>query len=75
MAIGTYWATAHRQIFSKEILYNILFCNHYYSPLNTFIRKGKDPDPHADPGGSKTYGSGTLFLHHANVGKKTKEQT
>ncbi len=22
-----------------------LFCNHYFSPLNTFMRKGKDPDP------------------------------
>ncbi len=26
----------------------ILFCNHYYSPLNTFMRKGKDPEP-VDP--------------------------
>jgi len=23
----------------------ILFCKHYFSPLNTFMRKGKDPDP------------------------------
>jgi hypothetical protein len=26
----------------------ILFCSHYFSPLKTFIRKGKDPEP--DPG-------------------------
>jgi hypothetical protein len=23
----------------------MLFCRHYFSPLNTFMRKGKDPDP------------------------------
>ncbi len=23
----------------------ILFCKHYFSPLNTFMRKGKDPHP------------------------------
>jgi hypothetical protein len=28
----------------------ILYCRHYFSPLNTFMRKGKDPDPYyADP--------------------------
>jgi hypothetical protein len=38
----------------------MLFCRHYFSPLNTFMRNGKDPDPdywirireaqkHADP--------------------------
>ncbi len=28
-----------------------LFCHYYFRPLNTFIRKGKDPepDPHPDP--------------------------
>ncbi len=46
----------------------MLFCRHYYSPLNTFMRKGKDPeperdpyiclmDPDPDPGGPKTCGS------------------
>ncbi len=39
-----------------------LFCRHYFRPLNTFLRKGKDPDPHLwlmdpDPGGPKTCGS------------------
>jgi hypothetical protein len=42
------------------------FVKHYFSPLKTFMRKGKDPeldlDPHlllmdSDPGGPKTYGS------------------
>jgi hypothetical protein len=23
----------------------ILFCEHYFNPLNTFVRKGKEPDP------------------------------
>jgi hypothetical protein len=27
----------------------ILFCNHYFSQLNTFMRKGKDPDPCPEP--------------------------
>ncbi len=27
----------------------ILFCKHYFSPLNTFMSKGKDPDPEQDP--------------------------
>ncbi len=41
----------------------MLFCRHYFSPLNTFMRKGKDPDPEPetylrqmDPGGPKTCG-------------------
>ncbi len=24
----------------------IIFCKHYFSPLNTFMRKGKEPDPY-----------------------------
>jgi hypothetical protein len=24
----------------------MLFCRHYFSLLNTFMRQGKDPDPH-----------------------------
>jgi hypothetical protein len=27
-----------------------------FQSLNTFMRKGKVPDPDADPGGPKTYG-------------------
>ncbi len=51
-----------------------LFCNHYFSPLNKFVRKSKDPEPHPeldfdpdpyiwlmdpDLGGPKTCGSGS----------------
>ncbi len=40
----------------------MLFCRHYFSPLNTFMRKGKDPNPHfwlmdPDPKGPKICGS------------------
>ncbi len=27
----------------------ILFCKHYFSPLKTFLRNGKDPEPDTDP--------------------------
>ncbi len=40
-----------------------VFCKHYFSPLNTFTRQGKAPDPYLGltyPGGPKTYGSGKL---------------
>ncbi len=51
----------------------ILFCKHYFSPINTFLRKGKDPDPETDPdpclwlmdpvpGGPETCGSGSPTL-------------
>ena len=49
-----------------------LFCKHYFSPLNIFMRKGKDPDPYLwlmdpDSGGPKTCvssgsGSPTAYL-------------
>jgi hypothetical protein len=32
--------------FFATILCQNLFCRHYFSPLNTFMRKGTDPDPH-----------------------------
>jgi hypothetical protein len=42
---------------------------YYFTPLDTFMGKGKDPDPYlrlmyldVDPGGPKTYGSGSLFF-------------
>jgi hypothetical protein len=32
---------------SKDKFYvKILFRKHYFSPLNSFMRKGKDPDPY-----------------------------
>ncbi len=56
--------------FLLKFCVKILFCRHYFSPLNTFMRKGKDPDlepepdpdPYLwlmdlDPGGPKTCGS------------------
>ncbi len=51
-----------------DIIHN-LFCKYYFSPLNTFMRKGKDPDSDLylwridpDRGGPKTCGCGTLTL-------------
>ncbi len=35
--------------FRKKFCVKILFCKQYFSPLNTFMRKGKDPDPDPDP--------------------------
>jgi hypothetical protein len=32
-------------IFLLKFCVKILFCKHYFSMLNTFMRKGKDPDP------------------------------
>jgi hypothetical protein len=51
-------------IFLLKFCVKILFCRHYFSPLNTFMRKRKDSDPNLllmdpdpDQGGPKTYGS------------------
>ncbi len=35
--------------FLLKFLAKILFCRHYFCPLNTFMRKGKDPEPEPDP--------------------------
>ncbi len=45
-----------------KFCFKILFCEHYFSLLNTLMRKGKDPDPYLwlmdpDPDGPKTCGS------------------
>jgi hypothetical protein len=32
--------------FLLKFCVKILFCKHYFSPLNIFMRKGKDPDPY-----------------------------
>jgi hypothetical protein len=47
--------------FLLKFCFNISFCRHYFSLLNTFMRKGKDPDPDPDqdPGCPKI---GTLKL-------------
>jgi hypothetical protein len=56
---------------ARNFCITIFFCNHYFSPLNTFMIKGQDPNPDsslrltnpdADPGGLKTYGSGSGTL-------------
>ncbi len=62
--------------FLLKFCVKILFCNHYFSQLNTFMRKGKDPDPDPylllidpDPGGPKacgSCGSGSSTLHSPN---------
>ncbi len=31
--------------FLLNFCFKILFCKHFFSPLNIFMRKGKDPDP------------------------------
>ncbi len=73
--------------FLLKLCIKILFCKHYFSPLNTFMRKGKDPDLflwlirliNPDPGGPKTCrsrgsGSGfpTLTVTHLNGLLKTE---
>jgi hypothetical protein len=37
----------------------MLFCRHCFSPLNTFMRKGKDPELDPDPSVPLTNGSGS----------------
>jgi hypothetical protein len=34
-----------RPLFLLKFCVKILFCRHYFSTLNTFLRKGKDPEP------------------------------
>ncbi len=53
--------------FLLKFYVKILCCKHYFSPLSTFVRKGKDPDPYLwvfdpDPGAPKTCGSGSPTL-------------
>ncbi len=36
-------------IFLLKFCVKIIFCRHYISPLNTFMRKGKDSEPDPDP--------------------------
>jgi hypothetical protein len=66
-----------------KVCVKILFCKHYFSPLNTFMRKRMDPDPNLylllmdlDPQGPKTcgiWGSGsgpgspTLLLQNSET--------
>ncbi len=55
--------------FKDKFCVKILFCQHYFSPLNTFMRKGKDPDPYIlltdrNPGRPKTCRSGSATLNY-----------
>ncbi len=34
------------KFFAEILCKKILFCRHYFSPFNTSMRKGKDPDPY-----------------------------
>jgi hypothetical protein len=67
LSTGTLFSVAKITFFCFKISVKILFCKHYFSPLNTFMRKGKDPDPKNMPCRSGS-GSGsvspTLFLQH-----------
>jgi len=68
--------------FFLKLCVKILFCRHYFSPLNTSMRKGKDPEPDSvpylwlmdpDPGGPKTSGScgsGSGFLSRPTTREK-----
>jgi hypothetical protein len=37
--------TKKLNFFCQNFVFKILFCRHYFSFLNTFMRKGKDPEP------------------------------
>ncbi len=66
-------------IFLLHFCVKILLCKHYFSLHNTFMRKGKDPDPYLwlldpDPRSPKTCGSGSgsptlarIMTHEAKV--------
>ncbi len=54
----THWYQSLNRCFKDKFCVKILFFKHYFSPLNTFMRKRKDPDP----GGPKTCGSGSPTL-------------
>jgi hypothetical protein len=34
---------------ARKLCVKILFCNNYFRPLNTFMRKGKNPELEPDP--------------------------
>ncbi len=53
--------------FLLKFCVKILFCMHYFSSLNTFMRKGKDPDPNPDPDPDPY-----LWLMHPDLGGPKK---
>ncbi len=44
-----HYLESYKLVFCQNFCVKILFCKHYFSPLNTFMRKGKDLDPDPDP--------------------------
>jgi hypothetical protein len=51
--------------FLLKLCVKILFCRHYFNPLNTFMRKGKDPgDPKTCGSCGSGSGSPTLLLRN-----------
>ncbi len=51
---------------ARKFSFKILFWNHYFSPPNTFKRKGKDPQPDPDP---------NLWLIDPNAGLGAQQHT
>jgi hypothetical protein len=49
-------------------LVKILYSKHYFSPLNNFMRKGKDPDPYLGSGSGRTKNMGILRIRIPNTG-------
>ncbi len=72
----TYYLQSLIYCFNDKLCAKVLFRKHYFCPPNTFMRKGKDPDPkpgsgsvpltnETDPGGPKnTCGSGSPTLQN-----------
>ncbi len=42
---NNFYAGTLSTLVSNFFCVKILLCKHYFSPLNTFVRKGLDPDP------------------------------
>ncbi len=45
-----HYLQSKKLIISLKYCVKNLFCKHYFNLLNTFMRKGKDPNPELDPG-------------------------
>jgi hypothetical protein len=45
LTAGTLSSVLKIRIFFQNYVLKFLFCKHYFSPLNTFMRKAKDPEP------------------------------
>ncbi len=59
--------------FKEKFCVKILFCKHYFSLLNTFMRKKKDPDPYlwlTDPYPGGTKNMRILRIRIPNIRKK-----